>query len=67
MKKIEYRVRPVMRYIVTEYSETDEFGQTSASVRTIGEFDGEQFAEEVMRAMVTQARADNPGYKVFPE
>lgn len=43
---IEYKVRPVSRYIVTRYESTDN----SASLSTIGEFPNRQLARDVARA-----------------
>jgi len=48
--KIEYKVRPVTRYVVTRY-ESD--GQ-SGSCGTIGEFDNERKAKDVARALASE-------------
>jgi hypothetical protein len=47
MKSIEYRVRPVTRFVVTRYEENDGTG----SIETLGEFPNEAFAERVAGAM----------------
>lgn len=47
MSTVEYRVRPVSRYVVTRYEDAGNVG----SVETIGEFDNEQQAMRVMAAM----------------
>lgn len=47
--KIEYRVRPVTRYVVTRYHETDE-GRTGGS-ETKGEYDNFDVAYEVGYAL----------------
>lgn len=50
MELIEYRVRPVMRYVVTRYEE----GMSEAarcSVSTVGEFDNPASAEAVGYAL----------------
>lgn len=53
MKTIEYRVRPVTRYIVTRYhSENDEdTGLSGGGVETIGEFQNSQQANRVAVAL----------------
>ena len=47
MDTIEYRVRPVTRYVVTRYQSVDSCG----SVETRGEFDNEQSAYDVAYAL----------------
>lgn len=55
MSKIEYRVRPVIRYVVTRFFQ-DERG---ASSNVIGEFDSETWAERVKDACeYTDGRVD---------
>lgn len=49
MKTTEYRVRPVVRYIVTEFTSDPENG--AGGCGPIGEFDNEQQAEAVKRAL----------------
>lgn len=49
MDKIEYRVRPVTRYIVTRYEEKG--GAASNSVRMAGEYDNAEIAYEVGYAL----------------
>jgi len=49
MDKIEYRVRPVTRYIVTRYHNEGDGG--SAGVETKGEFDNADIAYEVGYAL----------------
>ena len=49
MENIEYRVRPVTRYVVTRYEDQMENG--TASVRTLGEYDNQQVAQEVGYAL----------------
>lgn len=52
MKKVEIRVRPVTRYIVTRYEEEiDEAGRGSAGCYSLGEFDHEYYAERVAAAV----------------
>lgn len=46
--KIEYRVRPVTRYIVTRYEQDNEGG---ASNSQMGEYDNQQVAQEVGYAL----------------
>lgn len=46
MSTIEYRVRPVSRYIVTRYESTED----AAGVSTIGEFPNRQLAVDVANA-----------------
>ena len=58
--KIEYRVRPVTRYIVTRYEEFEsgitESRVVGGSCETRGEYDNERLAYEVGYAL---ARADH--------
>lgn len=53
METIEYRVRPVTRYIVTRYEGADspQSDAPQASVRTLGEYDNRQVAQEVGYAL----------------
>lgn len=44
---IEYRVRPVTRYVVTRYENFENQG----GVRTLGEYDNEYIAQEVGYAL----------------
>lgn len=60
MSKIEYRVRPVTRYIVTRYEEKDDNRQT-ASVSTLGEYENENVAYEVGYALC-RAEHERLGY-----
>lgn len=48
MEKIEYRVRPVVRFVVTRYEQS---GDGSASVDTRGEYDNVEMAYEVGYAL----------------
>jgi hypothetical protein len=48
MENIEYRVRPVTRYVVTRYEKVDE---GSGGVRTLGEYDNQEVAQEVGYAL----------------
>lgn len=49
--QIEYRVRPVTRYIVTRYSTNHPSSPTPASVsNVVGEFDGINWANSVCHA-----------------
>ena len=50
MELIEYRVRPVMRYVVTRYEE-DITGPAKCSVSTAGEFDNAESAHAVAYAL----------------
>lgn len=61
MDKIEYRVRPVTRYVVTRwYSETrgPKFGRTGSEC--LGEFDNEDAALRVMEGAVYLERHPIP-------
>lgn len=54
MTIIEYRVRPVVRYIVTKYTASDPdsgCGNSFAGVETVGEFANEIQAESVAEAL----------------
>lgn len=57
MEKIEYRVRPVTRYIVTRFHKDE----TGAGVEQRGEFDHEQNAYEVGYALC-KAEHDRMGW-----
>ena len=46
-RQIEYRVRTVTRYVVTRY----ESGEYANGVETKGEFDNDEIAHEVARAL----------------
>lgn len=59
MDKIEYRVRPVTRYIVTRYEEKG--GASQAAVRMASEFDNADTAYEVGYALC-KAEHDRLGY-----
>jgi hypothetical protein len=55
-ERIEYRVRPVTRYIITRYEETGQGeGRSAAACGTRGEYDNADTAYEVGYAL---ARAD---------
>ena len=47
MEKVEYRVRPVTRFIVTKYEEEG----AAQSVQTMGEYDNQFVAQEVAYAL----------------
>jgi len=74
MKTIEYRVRPVTRYVVTRYeSEVHENGAESCgSCQTKGEFDNHEIAYQVGYALAKD-EADRIGLPpgdmcmIFPE
>jgi hypothetical protein len=52
MKTIEYRVRPVTRYIVTRFEmEQDDLARCSGGSSSKGEFDREDVAEEIALAL----------------
>lgn len=56
MKTIEYKIRPVTRYIVTKYTEEEhEDGRCSGGSEMCGEFDRE---EEALRAGFAMAKMD---------
>lgn len=59
MKTIEYRVRPVTRYIVTRYhSEHDEAtGLGAGGCETIGEFPNSKQANSVAIALANEEEA----------
>ena len=50
--KIEYRVRPVTRYVVTRFYETGS--GTSGGVETLGEYDNQDLAYQVGYALAKQ-------------
>ena len=49
MENIEYRVRPVTRYVVTRYESQGDKG--TAALRTLGEYDNQTVAQEVGYAL----------------
>jgi hypothetical protein len=51
MDKIEYRVRPVTRFIVTRYGATCKNGVEGNGVITLGEYDNAEVAHEVGYAL----------------
>jgi hypothetical protein len=58
MQKVEIRVRPVIRHVVTRYTASEPLPpiagaerRTSASLETLGEFDNELQAEQVAAAL----------------
>lgn len=57
---IEYRVRPVTRYIVTRYSQAE--GGRLAGSESYGEFDNEPTALDVMMALAMQEHDPNIVY-----
>ena len=61
MKTSEYRVRPVTRYVVTEYkSEDDGNGRASGGCSIIGEFPNQHYAEKVAESMRFEAETRIP-------
>lgn len=51
MKKIEYRVRPVTRFIVTRYEEFDHGSTGGSSSESLGEFENAHQADNVATAL----------------
>lgn len=49
MRTIEYRVRPVTRYVVTRFENDTDTG--SGAIETLGEFDNEGYAQRVKAAL----------------
>ena len=62
--KVEYRVRPVTRYVVTRYHES-ESGRTGG-VETKGEYDNADVAYQVAYALAKQEH-ETLGYPVGDE
>ncbi|HEY5850874.1 MAG TPA: hypothetical protein VIT62_08945 [Lysobacter sp.] len=61
MVKVEYRVRPVVRYVVTRWhQELDDRGCSGAGCETVGEYPNEEVAERVLRALEADERAKGP-------
>jgi len=48
-KTVEYRVRPVVRYVITRYERDSETG--SGAIETLGEFPNEGYAERTCSAL----------------
>lgn len=61
---IEYKVRPVGRFVVTQFYSDDESHTGKAGSRIIGEYDRHQDAELVARAL---ARADGGQFLQAPD
>lgn len=59
MENIEYRVRPVTRYVVTRYE--DQGANGTGSIRTLGEYDNQEVAQEVGYALC-KAEHQNLGW-----
>jgi len=57
MEKIEYRVRPVTRFVVTRYEESDQCGGS----KVLGEYDNKEVAYGVGYALC-KAEHDRLGY-----
>ena len=61
MKSVEYRVRPVVRYMVTRYeSGSYPDGSSYGGCSGVGEFDNEESAERVKAALDTGENASDP-------
>jgi hypothetical protein len=58
MEKIEYRVRPVTRFVVTRYHDT---ATSAGGVETLGEYDNHEVAYQVGYALC-KAEHDRLGY-----
>lgn len=56
MEKIEYRVRPVTRFIVTRFHETD--GGRTGGTETKGEYENYDVAHEVAHALCKHEHAE---------
>ena len=60
MEKIEYRVRPVTRYVVTRYHQelaSDGTAGNNGGVQTLGEYPNQELAYEVGYALCKQEHA----------
>jgi hypothetical protein len=58
LSQVEYRVRPVVRYVVTRYTPAfspEPGAMNGPSLETLGEFDNEGYANEVCRVMGLEA------------
>lgn len=61
MEQVEYRVRPVVRYVVTRwYSGQHPEGGNYGGCETIGEYDCESAAERVYKALEAGEKASDP-------
>ena len=63
MEKIEYRVRPVKRCVVTRFDETNG----GCSSVCCGEFDNETQAERIRDALVAAEMLEKPEAKITAE
>ena len=61
--RVEYRVRPVTRYIITKY---EEWSDRTPGVQTLGEYDNAEVAFEVGYALC-KAEHDRLGWPVADE
>lgn len=66
MHRIEYRVRPVTRYIVTRFESVDHDAKSEASLCGKGEYDNEITAYEVGYALC-KAEHDKRGWPMCDE
>jgi hypothetical protein len=64
ISNIEYRLRPVTRYVVTRYEDQLEAG--TGGIRTLGEYDNEGVAYEVGYALC-RAEHERLGWPVGDE
>lgn len=66
-KKIEFRVKPVTRYIVTrfesEMSETSEYDRDSVGVSSFGEYDNEAKARVIAESLLNLEMKNNRDWK----
>lgn len=51
MEHVEFRVRPVIRHVVTRFSSRNDGEGVSASCGPLGEFDNEGYADIVVEAL----------------
>lgn len=51
MHKIEYRVRPVTRFVVTRYEQQEDGNRNSGGCSTLGEYDNQDLAYQVGYAL----------------
>jgi len=64
MRIVEFRVRPVTRWIVTRYENDSE--TESGSLETLGEYSNEWYAKRVKNALESHEKEHPPEYESLP-
>jgi len=64
MRTVEFRVRPVTRWVVTRYEGDPTSG--SGSLETLGEYSNEWYAKRVKDALESHEKEHPPVYESLP-